>query len=430
MDVQKEKYLKMYDDIKEWVVENIISFQVLAELGIIIGSYAGAVILAVLIRKTLGKTAMKIRRKYQMFSVPLKLLMDHISGILFPVFLFIISGVGELLGYNTYLIKTVAVLGAVLLIVDLVSHLIENKLLSKFISYTISAVIALRTFNVYEDVVEFADSISFEVGELRLSPYFIIKGLFVFGIVIWIAGLIASAISKKLKSSKSLTPSLQVLSGKVFSMTIYFVAILIGLNQLGVNLTAFAVFGGAVGVGIGFGLQKVFSNLVSGFIILMDNSIKPGDIIQLDEKFGTVSHLGGRYISVTAWDGTEYLIPNEDIVTGRVINWTHSNRNILVRMEFGTSYNADPQKVIDIILSTVNGMERVLETPAPVCLLKGFGDSSVDYTLAFWISDPENGMVALRSQINLKVWYLFKENNIEIPFPQRDIHIKSTVSQD
>jgi len=429
MSLEKEKLIKNYEDIKEWFVENVFSVQVLVELGVIVATYISAYILAILLRKTIGKTVTKVRRKYSFLSIPLKLIMDHLQGIFFPVFLFIIAATGTLFGYNTYLIKTVAVLSSIILVVDLVSHLIENKLLSKFISYTISIVIALRTFSVYEDVVKFADSISFEVGELRLSPYFIVKGLFVFGIVIWIAGLIASAISRKLKFSKSLTPSLQVLSGKVFSMTIYFAAILIGLNQLGVNLTAFAVFGGAVGVGIGFGLQKVFSNLVSGFIILMDNSIKPGDIIQLDEKFGTVSHLGGRYISVTAWDGTEYLIPNEDIVTGRVINWTHSNRNILVRMEFGASYNADPKKVTDIILSAVSGMERVLEAPAPACLLKGFGDSSVGYTLAFWISDPENGMAGLRSEINLKVWYLFKENNIEIPFPQRDLHIRSDIRQ-
>ncbi len=427
MKLDLEKILKTYESTKEWVAKNILSVKVLLELGIVVSVFIGSYVAAFFLRKFVGKAVMKVRRKYRFLSIPLKLVMDHLTGIFFPFILFIVNAVARLFNYNTYIIQTIAVLALIILIVDVVSHLIENKLLSKFISYTISAVIALKTFDVYEDVVKYVDSISFEMGELRLSPYFIIKGLFVFGIVIWIAGLLASSVSKRLKQTKTLTPSLQVLSSKIFSLSIYFAAVLIGLNQLGVNLTAFAVFGGAVGVGIGFGLQKVFSNLVSGFIILMDSSIRPGDIIQLDDKFGTVNHLGGRYISVTAWDGTEYLIPNEDIVTGRVINWTHSNRNILVTMNFGVSYNSDMHLVKELILKAASETERVLKTPPPSCLLKGFGDSSVDFVLYCWISDPENGMMGLRSEINFKVWDLFKKNNIEIPFPQRDLHIKSDV---
>ncbi len=424
-----DKILGIYENVKGWFVKNVFSFQVLVELGVIVGAYISSFLLTVVIRKALGKTVLRIRRKYKYLSIPLKLIMDHLTGIFFPVILFAVSVSAGLFDYNTYMIKTVAVLAAVLLIVDVASHLIENKLLSKFISYTISAVIALRAFDVYEDVVKFLDSVSFELGEVRLSPYFVIKGLFVFGIVIWIASLMASGLTKKLKRSETLTPSLKVLTGKTFSLTIYFIAVIIGLNQLGINLTAFAVFGGAVGVGIGFGLQKVFSNLVSGFIILMDSSIRPGDIIQLDDKFGTVSHLGGRYISVTAWDGTEHLIPNEDIVTGRVINWTHSNRNILVILDYGVSYNSDVHKVKELILKAAGESPRVSKTPAPSCALKGFGDNSVDFVLFCWISDPENGMMGLKSEINFRVWDLFKEHNIEIPFPQRDIHIKSDVRE-
>jgi small-conductance mechanosensitive channel len=425
MSYETGKIMEFLENIKEWFVRNVLSMQVLVELGIIVGAYISAFILAVVIRKALGKTVLRIRRKYTYLSVPLKLVMDHLTGSFFPVILLLVSVFARLFDYNTYLIKTVAVLSLIILVVDLVSHLIENKLLSKFISYTISAVIALRTFDVYQDVVKFLDSASFELGEVRLSPYFVLKGLFVFGIVIWIASLMASGLNKKLKKSETLTPSLKVLTGKTFSLSIYFIAVIIGLNQLGINLTAFAVFGGAVGVGIGFGLQKVFSNLVSGFIILMDSSIRPGDIIQLDDKFGTVNHLGGRYISVTAWDGTEYLIPNEDIVTGRVINWTHSNRNILISLEFGVSYNSDVHKVRELILKATHESERVSKSPAPSCFLKGFGDNSVNFTLFCWISDPENGMMGLKSEINFKVWDLFKQHNIEIPFPQRDIHIRS-----
>ncbi len=425
MDINTGKWMETFNAVKEWIVENIFNMQTLIELGIIIAAFIVSKITAVILQKTLKKGIEKIKEKMPLFETPVDMVVEHLSGIFFPMLLFIVNGVADVSGYTTYFIKTVAVLFVAILIIHLVSHVIRNRLLSKFISYTVSSVVALKTFNVYSDVQKYLDSYSMEMGEVKVSIYFIIKGLFIFGLLIWGAGLASSGVSKKLVNSTQLTPSLKVLIRKVFNIVAYLAATLFGLSVLGVNLTAFAVFSGAVGVGIGFGLQKIFSNLISGFILLLDNSIKPGDIIQLDEKFGTVKNMGGRYISVAAWDGTEYLIPNEDIVTGRVINWTHSNRNILISLQIGVSYNADPHFVRDLILKAAGETLRVLKDPPPACHLKGFGESSVDFVLYCWIRDPENGMMNLKSEIYFKVWDIFKENNIEIPFPQRDVHIKS-----
>jgi small-conductance mechanosensitive channel len=424
MNFDTSKILKVFNDIYDWIYENIFNVKTLIEIGLILAALIVSFVIAFVIRKYFAKFVTKMRKKWKFLSIPLKLLMDHLTGVFFPFLLSVVILAAHLIGYKVYFVKTVAVLALIILVIDLVSHLIENKLLSKFISYTLSAAIALNTFDVYKDVVKFLDSYATKIGDVRVSIYFVIKGLFIFGILLWIAGLLSTGVTNRLKTSKNLTPSLKVLLGKVFRIVFYFIAVMFGLSSLGVDLTAFAVFSGAVGVGIGFGLQKIVSNLISGFILLLDNSIKPGDMIQLDDKFGTINEMGARYISVTAWDGTEYLIPNEDIVTGRVINWTHTDRYILLTLNIGVSYNSNLNLVKELILKAVENNERVLKEKPPACYLKGFGDSSVDFTLFCWISDPENGMMNVKSDIYFKIWDLFKENHIEIPFPQRDVHIK------
>jgi small-conductance mechanosensitive channel len=178
-------------------------------------------------------------------------------------------------------------------------------------------------------------------------------------------------------------------------------------------------------VGIGFGLQKVVSNLISGFILLSDGSVKPGDVVQIGEVYGWISSLKTRYVSVVTRDGIEYLIPNEDLITQQVINWSYSNSRVRLKVPFGVSYKSDPHQVQALVLSAMHALPRVLKTPPPVCLLQGFGDSSVDMELRVWINDPKNGVANLKSEVLFAVWDTLKENGIEIPFPQRDVHIIS-----
>lgn len=161
----------------------------------------------------------------------------------------------------------------------------------------------------------------------------------------------------------------------------------------------------------------------------MDNSIKPGDIIQLEDKFGTVHKMGARYVSVVAWDGMEHLIPNEEIITSRVVNWTHSNNRVLLSMQIGVSYKSDLHLVKKLILEATEPFERIEKDPGPNCYLAGYGDSSVDFKLYYWIDDPENGTINIKSDVYFAIWDLFKKNNIEIPFLQRDVYIKSDPSR-
>jgi small-conductance mechanosensitive channel len=180
---------------------------------------------------------------------------------------------------------------------------------------------------------------------------------------------------------------------------------------------------GAIGVGLGFGLQKVVSNLVSGIIILLDKSIKPGDVISLGDTFGWIEALGARYVSVVTRDGKEYLIPNEDLITGQVVNWSHSNDFVRLDLHFGTAYHDDPHAVRQIAIDAALSVNRVLQDRKPVCHIINFGNSSVDYVLRFWIKDPIGGLTNIKGDVYLALWDAFQDHNISIPFPQQEIRI-------
>lgn len=216
-----------------------------------------------------------------------------------------------------------------------------------------------------------------------------------------------------------------MLFGKLLKIVLFTIAILAGLNTLGIDLTALTVFGGAVGVGLGFGLQKVVSNFVSGLILLLDKSVKPGDVIAIGNTYGWINSLSGRYVSILTRDGTEHLIPNEELITQRVENWSYSNNLVRQRVPVGISYRSDPHQAMALCLPAAAETKRVLSNPAPVCLLTGFGDNAVDLELRFWINDPSQGVGNVKSAVLLNVWDKFKEQGIEIPFPQRDLHLKS-----
>jgi small-conductance mechanosensitive channel len=200
------------------------------------------------------------------------------------------------------------------------------------------------------------------------------------------------------------------------------------LSSVGIDFSALALFSGAVGVGVGFGLQKIVSNLVSGIILLADKSIKPGDIITLGDNWGWVDTMGARYTSVVSPDGREYLIPNEDFVTQRVINWSYSNERVGLDVKFGVSYASDPHQVRALALAAVAALPRVLNEPAPVCHLVKFGDSSLDFSLWFWIGDPIKGVGNVRSEVLLALWDAFKREGIEIPYPVRDMRLDKAVT--
>jgi small-conductance mechanosensitive channel len=208
------------------------------------------------------------------------------------------------------------------------------------------------------------------------------------------------------------------------SIFLFSACVVIVLHYLGLDLTFFALFGGALGLGLGFGLQKVFANLVSGFILLGDKSIKPGDVIQLKDTYGWINFLGSRYVSVVTRDGIEHLIPNENLITGEVINWSYSQKLVRLRVPVGVAYGSDLDKVRELMLAAAADTLRVLKDPKPACLLTGFGDNAVNLELRAWINDPRHGIGSVKSDLFWAIWQRFRDHAIEMPYPQRDVHLK------
>jgi small-conductance mechanosensitive channel len=216
---------------------------------------------------------------------------------------------------------------------------------------------------------------------------------------------------------------MRVVLSKVLRVFLLFIAILIGLSAVGLDLTLLSVFGGALGVGLGFGLQRIASNYVSGFILLLDKSMQIGDIVTVDTHYGTITDLRTRYLVLKKLDGTQVIVPNELLIINPVINHSFTDRNMRVLLDLQVAYQSDLELVLSLMLKAAADNARVLVTPEPMATIKAFGESGVDVTLSVWIADPENGQLLLKSELYLALWQMFKANNITIPFPQREIRV-------
>lgn len=324
---------------------------------------------------------------------------------------------------RSQLFEVAGTIGLMLLIVNFASKLIGNRFLSHVVAWGAGIWVVAVILGFDAGVLSFLDSLAMTFGDFRLSALTVIKALIVTGALVAGARLLTRGASSRIRKNPDISPSMQVLAIKGLQLFLFGGAIFIGLKAVGFDLTGLAVLSGAIGVGLGFGLQKVVSNLVSGIIILLDKSIKPGDVISLGETFGWIESLGARYVSVVTRDGKEYLIPNEDLITGQVVNWSHSDEFVRLDLFFGTAYSDDPHLVRKLAIEAAGRVNRVLKDRPSVCHIVGFGDSSVDYILRFWIKDPTEGLTNIRGNVYLALWDVFKEHGITIPFPQREVKV-------
>lgn len=327
---------------------------------------------------------------------------------------------------RSYLLHVAVSLATAWVVISLLAALLRNNFVNRVVAVSAWTIAALSILGVLQSVEQMLDSVAFSVGGLRISVLLIIKTTIFLSVTLWIAIVIGNFLDKRVQHVTDLTPSIQILLGKVIRLTLIVFAIVIVLNAVGIDLSALALFSGAVGVGVGFGLQKVVSNLVSGIILLADKSIKPSDVISIGDSFGYVSTIGARYTLVVLRDGREVLLPNEDLVTQRVTNWSHSNDRVRLEVKFGVSYRSDPHLVNKISIDTLAGIPRVMSTPVPTCSLVNFGDFSLDFVLRFWIHDPVEGTTNVRGEVMLALWDAFKREGIEIPYPVRDVRITET----
>ena len=280
-------------------------------------------------------------------------------------------------------------------------------------------------------ILDRLDAFALEIGDWRISAFDV---LFVAGAVLVVLAFAFLATRLSRSALRRLMPHdnvQRVLAEKGATILIWIATFLIGVDLLGIDLTALTVFSGAFGLAIGFGLQKTFGNLIAGIILLLDKSIKPGDVIAVADgsgqhTFGQIRRIGIRAVSVTTRDEREYLIPNENLMVNQVENWSYSSKNVRVQVPVGVSYNADMQLAERLMLEAASRARRVLADPRPAVWWTAFGENSVDFTIHCWINDPEEGVGNVRSEVLKNLWGLFKEHGIEVPFPQRDINLRDT----
>ena len=292
--------------------------------------------------------------------------------------------------------------------------------------------IAAEYLGWLDPIISTLDSIGMAAGKSRITLWSVLKLLFTLTLFVLVAAWISRWVERRLKKLSNLAPSTRIGIAKFANAFLIGLSILMGLNAAGVDLTALTVLTGAIGLGLGFGLQSIAANFVSGFVLLMDRSIKPGDVISLSgqsgtstENFGWVQELRGRYVVVRDRDGVEMLVPNQQLISNAVINWSYTDPRIRLKLPIRVSYRDDPEVALGILLTACEGQSRVLSEPAPVSRLMHFSDSGIELELRFWISDPQEGVNNVRSEVNRAIWRLFKEHKITIPVAQREIVVQS-----
>ncbi len=288
-----------------------------------------------------------------------------------------------------------------------------------------AAVVLTDILDALQGIKAVMDHVGLTVGRTRISVLTVLQVGVTLLILLAVLRLASRIINHSIRRARGLDATQQLLAQKLAGVGLLVAAFFIGIDILGIDLTALAVFSGAFGLAVGFGLQKTFGNLIAGIILLMDRSIKPGDVIVVGDSFGHVTKIGVRAVSVVTRDGKEHLIPNENLMTQEVENWSYSSRDVRVHIPVGVSYDADLQLAQRLMIEAAKTSKRVLDAPAPTVWLRAFGESSVDHEILVWIADPEGGVGNVQSEVLNRLWVLFKENGVELPYPQRDIHVKN-----
>ncbi|URW75707.1 mechanosensitive ion channel [Sphingomonas donggukensis] len=309
----------------------------------------------------------------------------------------------------------------------LVVQLLRGVHLARWIAWTVAALVfvALLSQSVggLQPITDTLDAIGFNVGRRRVSLLAGLTLLLTIVVLLAVVRIANRAVGHALAQTRGLDATQRLLAQKLAGIALLIAAFFFGIDALGIDLTTFAVFGGAFGLAIGFGLQKTVGNLIAGIILLMDRSIKPGDVIAVGDSFGWVNKIGVRAVSVITREGKEHLIPNEILMTQEVENWSFSDRNVRVGIPVKIAYDSDVALAERLMMRAATESSRVLDTPAPAVWMTSFGDYALEYEVRVWISDPEGGIGSVKADVLKRLWTLFGDHGIRIPVPQRDVRL-------
>jgi small-conductance mechanosensitive channel len=420
----------------EAFIEILSTRTVLIQLAILVASIIVGMVTAIMLRR---------RYRRQLLQVPMGLSWDYFwtqsSVVVLPavtvlVLTLIGRGVLQSTTFDVTMLSEAARLIAVYIVVRIGTLLFAASLGNKSwiqswetrAALLVWLAIAAEHLGWLDPIIATLDSFGIAVGKSRITVWSVLKLLFILTWFMLVAAWISRWVERRVKRLKNVAPSTRIGIAKFANAVLIALSILLGLNAAGVDLTALTVLTGAIGLGLGFGLQSIAANFVSGFVLLMDRSIKPGDVISLSgqsgtstENFGWVQELRGRYVVVRDRDGVEMLVPNQQLISNAVINWSYTDPRIRLKLPVRISYRDDPEMALQLLLRSCEGQARVLKDPMPVSRLMHFGESGIELELRFWISDPQEGVNNVRSEVNRAIWRLFKEHNITIPVAQREI---------
>lgn len=422
------------DKIKEaavWLQSQMLSVDVAIQVAILFAAIAPAAVFGPQLKKLI-QSQIAPRAPYGV----LRRAANAFAHIATPIALYIILQTAVIVLGAFDLSPALVAAGVSLLtawiVIRMVTLVIQSPFWSRVAFYIVWPVAALDAFGVLDDVVLQLDAFSFPIGkdETGAAQHFsaldFIRMLAIFGILFWAANFANKFIKGRVNAIDELTVSFKALLSKILDVLLPVVALVAALQIVGFPFGTLAIFGGALGLGIGLGMQRTVSNFFAGFTLIADKSIKPGDVIEIEETFGWVTQMNARYVSIRTRDGMVHLVPNDLFINEGVTNWSHDDRVVRMHAPFGVSYRTKDlrglaRRAEEVALT----VERVLKSPAPRCNLMEFGDSSINFDLRFWINDPANGISNVRSDVFMAIWDMLAEEGVEIPFPQRDLHIKS-----
>lgn len=375
-------------------------------------------------------------RKYVMDHAPYhwKLAIGSINRMLFPLTCLIIVLIGQLImaqwqhvGLLKLASKLFLAMAAIRLIVYFMRYIFTGawlKTLENVAAWTIWGLLALHLTGLLPQITTVLADVKFSIGKNSVNLLLVIQAIFTVVVTIFIALWISRVFENKLMRTEQVSVNMRVVLTKLIRIVFIAIALLIALSAVGLDITLLSVFGGALGVGLGFGLQRIASNYVSGFILLLDKSMRIGDVVTIDDKhYGVISDLRTRYLVLRKLDGTQVIVPNESLIINPVINHSYAEHKARVQMAIQVSYDSPLEKAMQLIVEAAKAQSRILLAPEPIVHIKGFGESGIDLMLSIWIPDPEEGSATLQSNIFLAIWRAFEANKISIPFPQREIRI-------
>jgi small-conductance mechanosensitive channel len=331
--------------------------------------------------------------------------------------------VANAFGYPFAFINAAASLLAAWVVIRLFSFAVRSSIWSATVSVIAWSIAALSILGLLSPLTHQLDASAIHVGNYRLSGLMIVRAIFLLAALLWLTSILSSFLEQRIRRAPTLTPSIQVLLVQILRIILPVLAIIIAMASVGVDFTALTVLSGALGIGVGLGLQRTVANFVAGLALILSESIRPGDVIKYKDSYGWVTSMGARYVGLRTRDGIEYLVPNDYFLENGVENWSHSDPKLRLHVPIGIAYDSDLKLAMALCVESAKSVKRVLERPEPVCLLAGFGDSSVNIEIRAWIEDPRGGTANVRSEIMLAVWERFQKAGITLPFPQRDVHI-------